>query len=72
MSWIEYLGPIGIAMSLFLIQMVFRNNTRCSVLESRVKQLESKEGDYKQNFTKLFEALQDIKVEIAKLSLAKK
>ena len=47
-------------------------NTRCSVLESRVKQLESKEGDYKQNFTKLFEALQDIKVEIAKLSLAKK
>ena len=34
--------------------------------------MESKEGDYKQNFTKLFEALQDIKVEIAKLSLAKK
>ena len=71
MSWIEYVGPVAMAMAIVLVQMIYRNNTRCSVLENRVKQLESKETDYRENFTKLFDTLQDIKVELAKLSLKK-
>ena len=63
-----YLGPIAIGISMFMFQLVWRQNTRGEVLESRVARLEAREEDHKENFTKLFETLNEIKVELAKLN----
>ena len=78
MSWVEYVGPVAMAISIFLIQMVIRNNTRVAVLESNIRQskedIKSIRGEianitenHRDNFAKIFESLEEIKIRLAHL-----
>lgn len=71
MSWIEYMAPIAIAISIFIFQMVIKGNTRTAVLEARVKkhdeEIDDMHDSYKENFARIFKSLEDIKIRLERM-----
>ena len=79
---LEYLGPVAMAMTVFLLQMLIKGNTRVAVLESQLRQskddiravrddIENVAKKSSDNITKIFESLEEIKVRLAHLDKAK-
>ena len=75
MSWIEYMAPIAIAISIFLVQMVIKGNTRTAVLEARVKkhdeEIDDMHDSYKENFARIFKSLEDIKIRLERMDASR-